>query len=839
MISLSGFWRLFAFLSWPTPALVAMVVLSAAVLIAGPRVLLRALGVRRARIVAPVARIVAAVFGLWFASGLLVRLVAPKADPLYDTWRIVSLSPLPAPVIAALSVVAAVMAFLARGSLRGDSMGPRRRLATMLRVAVALALVLLVTEPGRRLLQTTRIKNRVALLLDKSASMGFPEKPGGDSRAQAVASFLSRSSSDLSRLAQRFTLEFYGFDRDVEPIDSARIADPLDAKGGRTDILGAVRSVAANGASAGRKLSGVILLSDGTDNVELHEGLTSKAKDALSDLGAPVDTIAVGSGGLRDLAIERVAVEDFAFVRNTVTVEAIIKAHGIPAQTIDVVLRREGRLVATTPVQLNWNKDTYSAKFSFIPDQTGQFVYTVAAPIFPEEAVTTNNARSFVLKVIRDRVRVLFVVGHPSWDERFIRGLLRQDPNVDLISFFILRSSGNNPKVMREDELSLIPFPVNEIFREQLHTFDLVILQNFAHRDRAYEMDRYLPDMRDYVHEGGALVMIGGENAFGEGKYQDTPLGDALPVEGTGQAPTTENFQARLTPEGRRHPVTQAALSAGEAERVWADMPPLSGINVTRAKPGAQVLLEDPFLNVDGKNAPVVAVWDYGRGRVMAVTADSSWHWAFPALASGSAVRPYDRFWGNAIRWLVRDPQLTPVRLQADKAAVEPGDAISATVSAHGSDYGPAPGAQISVELVDADQGRTVARNQVTAGPDGNARVEFTPPAPGPYRIVAHATKGETPLGDAEDAVAVRAAGPELSDASPRPELLKAISDATGGRSVELDKASLLDLPLVDPEVVEVGQRRDEPLWDRWYSLAIIAGAVGLEWLLRRRWGFI
>src|SRR6185312_6137588 len=155
-------------------------------------------------------------------------------------------------------------------------------------------------------------------------------------------------------------------------------------------------------------------------------------------------------------------------------------------------------------------------------DQTGQFVYTVSVPVLPGEAVTANNSRSFVLKVIRDRMRVLLVVGRPSWDERFLRGLLKQDPNVDLVSFFILRSSTSQTKA-NENELSLIPFPVREIF-------DVVIFQNFAHKDRAYanQVDSFLPDIRDYVLEGGAFAMIGGENSFGDGHYNDTELADIL-----------------------------------------------------------------------------------------------------------------------------------------------------------------------------------------------------------------------------------------------------------------------------------------------------------------------
>ena len=51
---------------------------------------------------------------------------------------------------------------------------------------------------------------------------------------------------------------------------------------------------------------------------------------------------------------------------------------------------------------------------------------------------------------------------------------------------------------------------------------------------------------------------------------------------------------------------------------------------------------------------------------------------------------------------------------------------------------------------------------------------------------MATAKKGETDLGRGEDAVAVRAVGPELSDASVRPELMAQIARVTGGQSFRL-----------------------------------------------------
>ncbi len=759
-------------------------------------------------------------------------------DPnLYNEWRLVSLSPFPRWALSLLVLAALLGVGLAALSLRREPRQGRRALLVALRFWAAAAVVLLLLEPGRRLMQTTRVKNRLVVLVDRSASMGFPSAPGGPSREEVAKNLLRDAAGALSDLGSRFSVELYAFDKDLQALDPARLQE-LSPKGPVTDLAGAIRQAAAGGgAAAGRKLSGVVLISDGADNAELAAGLTPKVKGMIQELKVPISTLAIGSAGLKDLAIERVAVDDFAFVRNTVEVTATFGVHGFSPTEIPVVLKREGRIVVSRVLKVQGD-GSYPVSFSFAPDQTGQFVYTVEAPVFADEAVATNNSRSFALKVIRDRVRVLMVVGRPSWDVRFLRGLLKQDPNVDLISFFILRTAGDDPRVYSDGELSLIPFPVRDIFHDQLNTFDLVVLQNFAWNDRSYpDMPLYVRGMRDYIREGGALAMIGGENSFGEGHYERTELQDALPVEPTGQPPSTEPFRARLTPEGRRHPVAAVAPSAEASDKTWADLPELDGVQITRAKPGARVLLDHPFLTAEGANVPVVALGEYGRGRVMAILSDSTWSWSFGAAASGGTPRAYDRFWNNAIRWLVRDPDLTQVKVAAEKTGIEPGEPVVAVVAARQPDYGPAAGAEIELDLVQADQNRVVAQAKAVAGSDGTARLEITPPQPGPYKLVARASRNGVPLGQGEDAVAVRAAGPELSDAAPRPELLRAIAEASGGAYVEAPR-SFPEVPLVDPETVEVGRRKDLPIWDRWYFLAALAAALASEWMLRRRWGY-
>lgn len=759
--------------------------------------------------------------------------------PGFNAWRLTALTPLPhwAVGLAALLCLGAVA--LAWRSLRAEPRRARRAALLALRAAAAALAVAVLIEPALELLRTARVRNRFAILVDTSRSMRFPEERGEQSRARAAAAVLREGRGELGKLSDRVDLEYYGFSGDVAPTSADAAAQELPSLGGKTDVLGALEAVAAGAGGAagtGRKLAGALVVSDGADNVGLAEGVTPAARKRLEALGFPVNAVALGSEAPRDLAIERVAVDDFAFVRNKVTVEATLRARGFAGQEVQVVLRREGNAVASAAVKLESGRDTYAVPLTFSPDETGTFVFTVSTPVLPGEAIAENNGRSFVLRVIRDRVRVLLVSGRPSWDERFLRGLLKQDPNVDLVSFFILRTHSDSPGP--QEELSLIPFPVTEIFGEQLHTFDAVLFVNFAFAPyRDLEIDRFLPNVRDYVRKGGALAMVGGEQSFGDGGYGDTAIQEVLPVESlTGTTEAEGEARVRLTPEGRRNPITALVPGEGASDALWASLPPVTAVNLTRAlgpAQGASVLLEAPTVQVDGRPAPLVAIRQVGQGRTLAVTTDASWRWGFQAAESGQGDRAYQRFWNSALRWLAKDPALAPLQVEPDAPAVEPGAAVGLTVTAHGPDFGPATGSKVTAELV-AEDGKAVAHGEAVAGPDGTARIELVPPGPGAYKIVSRA---EGSGDQATAAVAVRGAGPEDADAAPRPSLLRAVAEATGG-GFSAGRDGLPSLAVNDPEVVEIGQRRVVPIWDRWWTIAALGAVLAAEWVLRRRWGY-
>lgn len=757
----------------------------------------------------------------------------------FDTWKLVSLSALPLAALAALVLALVLGVIFACWGVRHEVTRRRRWLLWALRVLAGTCALFFLLEPGLRRLQVARVKNRVAVLVDRSGSMAFPVEPRGESRNEAVANALESLRPEMEGLEDRYAFETWGFDPELSPstVESLREVPP---RAGRTDLFAALRAIKAGDSGDARKLSGVILFSDGVDNADLSGGLVGRPKQMLQQLGVPVTTVAVGKGGLTDLAVEAVKVDDFAFVRNSISAEVELHGRGFADQAVQVVLKREGQIVATKVAQFATDDETQTIKFTFTPDQTGRFVYTVSVPVYPAEVVAENNTRSFALKVIRDRVRVLLVAGRPTWDERFLRGVLRQDANVELISFYILRNGNDNSGALDEQrELSLIPFPREEIFQKKIDTFDVVIVLNFGSEDQQVSLQGYRDDLEKYVQNGGAFAYLGGDRSFGEQQSSVNPFEKVLPVSTAGPA-ALEPFQAKLTPAGQRHPITALGTGGLASDAAWAAFPPIPGMNLTRAKPGATVLLAHPTAAVDGQPAPLLTIAELGRGRTMAISTDGTWYWAFPSHATGAPNRNYERFWSNAIRWLVRDPDLTTLSVTADPPSVEPGKPVGVVVVARQPDYQPAPGAKVSVDLVDADDGHLVGQQSATVDEDGTAHLEFPPPAAGAYKVLGKATsKDGKPLGESSDAVAVRAVGPELADARVNTALLSEIAKTTGGAFFDSTSFSLSDVPLREPPLVEVGRSKDQPLSDRWYWLTLLVVILGLEWAVRRRFGYI
>ena len=768
----------------------------------------------------------------------MLRHVLPEGFNAVD---IVSLTRLPVVVVVAVGLALAAATALGFIATAGAPTRVRAGLLA-LRSGLALAVFALVLEPGLRLMATSREANRVVVAVDASGSMG--EDEGGRTRAQRAADAALEVQRDLLAREQPFAPEVWLFDdvwRRAGPDDLAKMAAGKLVPEGKASHL-ALPLTSVSVGEGEKPLGGVVVVSDGADTTGLEPALTVELRDAERALAAPVHTVLVGEPAhFKDVALQSAVTDEFAFVRNKLTVDVIVRHKGYAGQTVPLTLREDGRPVATTSVTLEGDAGEQKASFTFEPQRAGKRIYTIQAPALPDEAVVENNRVDFTLKLIRDRIRVLQVAGRPSWDERFVRRLLKENPSVDLISFFILRSTTDIANASNR-ELSLIPFPTQKLFTEELGTFDVVIFQDFNYRP--YQMAPYLQNVKQFVEEsGGGFMMIGGELSFSEGEYDGTPIADILPVKllpGTGHT-STETFTPLVTEAGKTHPITELGdAAAGES---YDALPPLEGVNlVAGLADGAETLLAHPFLNVDKGPAPVVAVREVGKGRSMAVLTDSTWVWSLPHVGNGGRGDAHRRFYANALRWLIRDPELSRAKIVVDlpdaAKGVEPGVAVPLEVRTFNAKYqaeGKDP-VKITLTPLDAPDGTAPIVVDGVSGDDGTFRASFKPPSPGAWRVRVDAQSNGKSIGTDEDAFVVRATATEKLHREPRADVLQAIAAAGAGKAVGVD--GVRGLPFIDHEVERVHRQKTEPLWNRGWALAVVVALAGVEWWWRRRRGF-
>lgn len=184
---------------------------------------------------------------------------------------------------------------------------------------------------------------------------------------------------------------------------------------------------------------------------------------------------------------------------------------------------------------------------------------------------------------------------------------------------------------------------------DEMSAYDVVIISDIGANTLLLHPDVWLhgktvPNrlelLRDWVLEGGSLIMCGGYLSFsgiyGSAKFYKTPVEEVLPV-------TMYERDDRIeAPQGgdvvttmKSHPIL-----ANVPEK-W---PKLLGYNEVIAKTEADVLAE-----IDGK--PFIATMQAGKGKTMVWTSDIGPHWCPTPFVEWSG---YAQIWQQTIRWLTK-----------------------------------------------------------------------------------------------------------------------------------------------------------------------------------------
>lgn len=700
-----------------------------------------------------------------------------------------------------------------------------KKTLTLLRGIILILIIFVFLQPVLVKMDKKYKKSTLGVLVDISKSMDI-KKPFH--KYSVIKDILK---NELKSLKKEYNLVYFTFAGSIQRTSLRDCLEIPRLNGEITDIGSALEQAKEELLKENTSTeTGLVLITDGAHNGFLDPFEVSRT------IGIPVYVIGVGplQAGY-DLEVMNVLASDIAFRNIETSVTAKVKGINCTGKTIKVILKKEKDIIAERFIKIKEEGKEEEIKFTFTPKETGLWKYSVVIPGESNEVNKENNVKEFNLQVLKEKVRILYLSGCPNFDYRFLRQVVKTNPNYEVVSFIILRNS-RNILFFPENELTLIPFPATELFAKEIFNFDIVIFDNFSY------MEFFSPDLLNNISVfvekyGGAFIMIGGDNSFGKGGYKGTAVENILPVEISAFDEKFADNQFKL--KVIDHPVNLLAETKEENDALWNELPELEGCNVfIRAKQGAVVLGSNPNLkDVDGSNMPVITIWQKGRGRVLAVGTNTTWKWSMGLAASGRGNFYYSRYWQQMINWMINTPELKQVRVITDKKSYTKGEIIRIITTVLNDYYLYEDNAVVDIELT-GPNGKKLTFNNIPYVGNGTYECSIIGEEIGRYTIVARGNKGNKNIGKDSIITDVSSLTREDNDIFLNEKLLKDIAVNSSGSYFRYDKIYEFKIPLKKVSESVVLQSKTV-IWDSPFIFVLIVVLLTIDWYIRRISGIL
>jgi len=532
---------------------------------------------------------------------------------------------------------------------------------------------------------------------------------------------------------------------------------------------------------------------------------------------------------MKDAEILKVTAPREMLKESTAVVNVSFRSHGFKGQKGILKVRESGANGASTLAKtedITFAADGEIAEKSVdLPVKNeGSRVFSFTIEV-KDDRIAENNTLDSLITVRNDHPKILYIEGEPRWEFKFLRRAIEDDKNIQLDS--MLRESQNKWMTQgAEDSKKLLEngFPKK---KEDLYQYKGLIIGSI-------ESTFFTQDQQDMIvdfvnNRGGGFLMLGGKNSFSGGHYQSSSIADILPVElPSDKLNVFQIVKVMLTDIGKTNTLTKLSPDAALNTKAWSDLPSLGDFNKTLdAKAGAVVLAKGE--SEGGVNPILLAYQRYGRGRSMAFTSGTSWHWQMELDHNDQT---HELFWKQVLRWMV-NASPDQVMVTSDKDTYLPGETINLTADVADKSFNRLINARAITKVTDPMGVVQTLPMDWSGSEDGTYRAQVHAGVEGVYKVQVEAAQGEQVLGKYESAFQVKNRPVEYYNASLDANALKSIAGQTGGRYYPLSKMG--DVP--DDAIYVEGESsfvEQKELWDVPVLFMILSASLGGEWLLRK-----
>lgn len=727
-----------------------------------------------------------------------------------------------------------------------------RWVLSALRLALLWAILLMLLRPVVSFTVESRIRRALLALVDQSASMEIqdPRTTEADVKRAAIAkgtierleqTLAKERAAEVDRLPRRqvlalalrnpqlklleklrakYDLTFAGFARRVTALSETQALEPPAPGDARqaTAIGDALREMIDG--QRGQPVAGIVLITDGANN------FGSEPLEAARQAGQekiPLYIYGVGITSPRDIVVSSVFAPDIAFIKDELPVTVRLRAQGLAGQKARLVLKLGDAEVAARELEFK-DDEEMAVPLAFTPEKTGEYELTASIAPRDDETVKDNNSATQRVRVIDSKIKVLYVERAPRWEYRYLLAVLLRDRRIE--PKFVL-VEGDPALARAPGSPYLAAFPAN---KEELFKYDLVILGDVDPKSLGPEGPAILAEFVSKF--GGAAAFLAGQQ-FNPTAYRGTPLENVLPIEwesaaGARPAPPRGTTLA-LTAAGRVSAMLKLSPEETENAAIWKSFPPVQWIRqVSRAKPGAQVLLEDtdPAKTTRFGRMPALVTQQYGLGQALYLGTDDTWRWR---QEEGVVLHPL--LWSQIIQRLALEHLLggsKRTQLSADKQRYTSGERVTVLARLYDANFAP-----VRAALVHGSYATTDAKSEVLlrAVPDqpGMYRGDFVVSTPGGYQF-SIADDRATTLD-----FAVTKPQYEIGSAAMDEPLLREMARLSGGAFFREEDLASLPQKLSERDE-RISRVIDADLWASPFYFALLCALVTTEWILRKRY---
>ncbi len=706
-------------------------------------------------------------------------------------------------IVAGAAILIAAAVWLYRETIPTTS-GRVRALLTFLRGTSLALIFFLIFEPYLQLRFDRTEPAVIGVLIDESESMALADS--GIERYRTVRSILDQKR--FRELQSRADVRFFGFSGTVDPVEPERF-DSIKFDGALTDLSGAIRDVRQQ--LAGENLKGLLIFSDGQYN------FGSNPVEALPDVRVPVFAVGIGdTSERRDIVLREVATNEITYRDEKVPVDVLISGHGYDGRVVSVQLWLGDRMIDSRNVTIEGDGSSQRLRFDFTPTEAGQQKISVRIVPLQGELTERNNAKSVIVRVLKNRFQVVLLSGAPGPDHAILLKTLAEDPNVTVW-----------PYVERRDgSIIEIGKPWGEISWKDV---DAVVLNDYP--TGASGGTRWETVLR----EKKPVFYFYGPNVDAAKLKR---LEDRMPIDWVRDAALGENTVfPSVTLTGKTSAILKVLDDPDLTIAQWSDVPPLwlSGMTA-RPRDGADVLVRVDMTRASNlirlrRDVPLILSGRQNNVKSIAVVPYGLWkaHLVMAGLRRDNRV--YVSFVQNGIRWLTVQDDSRRVIVSTSRLVFQNGEPVLFNGQMYDEQLKPLPGADVRVRIRSSAVDQEMQLQEA-----GNGRYEGTLPRlpAGDYRFDAEATKDGVVLGRDGGRFVVEPYSIELIHTRLREDVLRALAVESGGRYARAERWD--EVIAAIPTESRTGTASHElALWNWPLLMFVVTGLLSLEWLIRKR----